>query len=74
MRSSSPTIRAEAESLAELGVFRGSRSRVGAPDASRSLRSVESDWRIFEFTRTPPQLGRGFVSDDNAAGAEPSRS
>ncbi|RPI62505.1 MAG: FtsX-like permease family protein, partial [Lysobacterales bacterium] len=44
---------------------------VGAPGASRSLRSVESDWRIFEFTRTPPQLGRGFVSADNAAGAEP---
>ena len=65
------TMRAEAESLAELGVYRGSRSRVGAPGVSRSLRSVESDWRIFEFTRTPPQLGRGFVSDDNAAAAEP---
>jgi predicted permease len=65
------TIRAEAESLAELGVFRGSRSRVGTPGASRGLRSVESDWQIFEFTRTPPQLGRGFVSDDNAAAAEP---
>jgi hypothetical protein len=65
------TIRADAESLDELGVYRGSRSRVGAPGVSRGLRSVESDWRIFEFTRTPPQLGRGFVSDDNAAGAEP---
>jgi len=65
------TIRAEAESLGELGVYRASRSRVGAPGASRSLRSVESDWRIFEFTRTPPQLGRGFISDDNAPGAEP---
>ena len=65
------TIRAEAESLGELGVFRGSRSRVGASGLSRGLRSVESDWRIFEFTRTPPQLGRGFVSDDNAAAAEP---
>jgi predicted permease len=64
------TIRAEAESLGELGVYRGSRSRVGTPGASRSLRSIESDWRVFEFTRTPPQLGRGFISDDNAAGAE----
>ncbi len=65
------TIRTRAESLAELGVFRGSRSRVGAPGVSRSLRSVESDWRIFEFTRTLPLLGRGFVSGDNAAGTEP---
>ncbi len=65
------TIRTRAESLAELGVFRGSRSRVGAPGVSRSLRSVETDWRIFEFTRTPPLLGRGFISGDNAAEAEP---
>jgi predicted permease len=64
------TIRAGAESLAELGVFRGSRSHMGAPGVSRSLRSVESDWRIFEFTRTPPQFGRGFVSGDSAAAAE----
>ena len=65
------TIKADAASLGELGVYRSSRSRVGAPGVSRGLRSVESDWRIFEFTRTPPQLGRGFVSDDNAAAAEP---
>jgi len=65
------TIRADAKSLEELGVFRGTRSRIGAPGASRSLRSIESDWRIFEFTRTPPLLGRGFVSGDNAAAAEP---
>lgn len=60
-----------AESFAELGAYRTSRARVGGPSSSRGLRSVESDWSIFEFTRTPPLRGRGFVSSDNSAGAEP---
>jgi putative ABC transport system permease protein len=59
------------ESFAELGGYRASRSLVGEPGSSRSLHSVESDWSIFEFTRTRPLLGRGFVSGDNSAGAEP---
>jgi hypothetical protein len=64
-------LRAGANSLSELGVYRTSRSLVGESGATRSVRSVESDWRIFEFTRTPPLLGRGFVADDNSAAAEP---
>jgi predicted permease len=62
---------AGAEVFAELGGYRWTRSLVGEPSSSRSLRSVEADWSIFEFTRTRPLLGRGFVSGDNAAGAEP---
>jgi predicted permease len=61
-------LRAGANSLSELGVYRTSRALVGESGATRSVRSVESDWRIFEFTRTPPLLGRGFVADDSAAG------
>jgi predicted permease len=64
-------LRARAESIAELGVFRDSRALVGDSGASRSVRSLESDWRIFEFTRVPPLLGRGFVRDDGSAAAEP---
>src|SRR5688572_7643992 len=64
-------LRAQAQSIDELGVYRDSRALVGESGASRSVLSVESDWRIFEFTRVPPLLGRGFVSDDGAAGAEP---
>jgi predicted permease len=64
-------LRAQAQSIDELGVYRESRALVGESGASRSVLSVESDWRIFEFTRIPPLLGRGFVSDDGAAGAEP---
>jgi predicted permease len=64
-------LRARADSIAELGVFRDSRALVGDSGASRSVRSLESDWRIFEFTRVPPLLGRGFVRDDGSAAAEP---
>jgi predicted permease len=56
-----------AESFAELGVYRASLARV----SGRSVRTVEADWGIFEFTRTLPFAGRGFVSDDSSAGAEP---
>lgn len=64
-------LRAGASSFSELGVYRQSRALVGDSGATRSVRSVESDWSIFEFTRTPPLLGRGFVADDNSAAAEP---
>lgn len=64
-------LRARAESVDELGVFRDSRALVGEAGASRSVLAAEADWRIFEFTRTQPLLGRGFVRDDGAAGAEP---
>jgi predicted permease len=64
-------LRAGANSFSELGVYRQSRALVGDSGATRSVGSVESDWRIFEFTRTPPLLGRVFVADDNSAAAEP---
>jgi len=63
-------LRANANSFSELGVYRTTSSLVGESGATRSVRSVESDWNIFEFTRTPPLLGRGFVADDSSAGAE----
>jgi predicted permease len=64
-------LRGNSNSFSELGVYRQSRSLVGDSGATRSVRSVESDWGIFEFTRTRPLLGRGFVADDNSAAAEP---
>ena len=60
-----------AQSIADGGAYRTSRALVGEPGSSRSVRVIESDWRIFETTRTPPLLGRGFVRDDSSAGAEP---
>jgi predicted permease len=64
-------MRAQARSVEELGVYRDSRALVGEAGASRSVLGAESDWRIFEFTRVQPLLGRGFVRDDGAPGAEP---
>jgi predicted permease len=64
-------VRAQARSVEELGVYRDTRALVGDPGTSRSILAVESDWRIFEFTRVQPLLGRGFVREDAAAGAEP---
>lgn len=57
----------DTKSFAEFGAYRSSHSLI----SGHSVRSVESHWRIFEFTRTPPLAGRGFVSDDSSAGAEP---
>jgi predicted permease len=63
-------IREQAASVGELGAYRISGALVGEPGTSRSVRSAEADWRIFEFTRTPPLLGRGFVADDNSNSGE----
>jgi FtsX-like permease family/MacB-like periplasmic core domain len=60
-----------AQGITEGGVYRTARALVGEPGSSRSVRTIESDWRIFETTRTPPLLGRGFVRDDSWAGGEP---
>src|SRR5262245_45682989 len=64
-------LRAQAGGVQELGAYRDLRALVGERGASRSVLGVEADWRIFEFTRVQPLLGRGFVRDDGAAGAEP---
>jgi predicted permease len=64
-------LRNEAKSVSELGVFRRSRALVGEPGSSRTLRSMESDSQVFEFTRTRPLLGRGFVPEDAVDGSEP---
>src|SRR5690348_16434281 len=62
-------LRAQARGVEELGFYREMRVLVGERGASRSVQSVAADWRFFEFTRVNPLLGRGFVSDDAAAGA-----
>lgn len=64
-------LRAQSQTVDELGVYREARALVGDLGASRSVLSAESDWRIFEFTRVQPMLGRGFVRADGSAGAEP---
>src|SRR5262249_9154235 len=38
---------------------------------TRAMQATETEWNIFEVTRTRPMLGRGFTPDDQARGAEP---
>ena len=56
-------LRAQARGVEEIGAYRESRALVGEPGASRSVLSAETDWRVFEFTRVRPSLGRGFVRE-----------
>jgi predicted permease len=64
-------IRTEVSGLSEIGAYRTSQALLGDEDSSRSAITTETEWNIFEFARTPPLMGRGFVRGDNLDGAEP---
>jgi predicted permease len=63
-------IRTNIDSLSEIGVYRTSRAQFGDQESRRGVTLMQTQWNVFEFTRTPPLLGRGFVRDDNQHGAE----
>jgi predicted permease len=44
---------------------------LGSDGARRAVHAAAAEWNIFEVTRTPPMLGRGFRIDDERPGAEP---
>jgi len=64
-------LRAEANGLRALGVYRSTRSLIGDTALALNARAIEADWGIFDFTGTPPLLGRGFVQQDSAEASEP---
>jgi predicted permease len=64
-------LRAEADDLRAIGAYRSTRSLIGDTALALNARAIEADWGIFDFTGTPPLLGRGFVQRDSAEGAEP---
>ena len=64
-------IRDEADGLTALGAYRTMRTLIGDAASARSARALETDWGIFDFTGTQPLVGRGFVQQDSAVGAEP---
>lgn len=64
-------IRAEAEGLVALGAYRNTRTLIGDAATAVNARGFETDANIFEFTGTQALLGRGFVQQDSADGAEP---
>src|SRR5690606_34194960 len=64
-------IRDEADGLTALGVYRTMRTLIGDAASARSVRALETDWGIFNFTGTQPLIGRSFVQEDSGVGAEP---
>jgi predicted permease len=64
-------IRPELNTLKNVGVYTSARSLLTEGDASRTIKTTYAEPGIFEFTRTRPRLGRGFLPDDAIPGAEP---
>ena len=66
------TMRGSIRTLAEIGAYRDSQwALLGDEGSSLSARATHTEWNMFELTRTPPLIGRGFVRDDQREGAEP---
>jgi predicted permease len=65
-------IRGSIRTLSQIGAYRSSQwAVIGDEGSNQSLISTRAEWNIFEFTRTQPLMGRGFVRDDQLEGAEP---
>ena len=64
-------MRSAITTLTEVGAFTRRDFVVGDGGSRRVLSATIAEWNIFEATRTPPALGRGFRQDDQARGAEP---
>ena len=64
-------IRREVKSLTDVAAYIDRDVLVTGRDSTRSLLGTQSAWNIFGFAGVKPQLGRAFVPEDNADGAEP---
>ncbi len=64
-------MRPDITTLREVGAYTTHELIVGSDDGRRALRATAAEWNIFQFTRTPPELGRGFYPEDAISGAEP---
>jgi predicted permease len=64
-------MRPNIRTLAALGAFASQSFVVGAGEHRRVIEATVTEWNIFQVTRTGPFLGRGFLRDDQRAGAEP---
>ncbi|MEP7011529.1 MAG: ABC transporter permease [Acidobacteriota bacterium] len=64
-------VRRRLTSLTDLGAYSSRELVVGTGEGTRAIQATETEWNIFEVTRTLPALGRGFRREDQVAGAEP---
>ncbi len=58
-------------SLSDVGVYGLREVVIGTREGTRAMQATETEWNIFQVTRTRPALGRGFTPDDQVRGAEP---
>lgn len=64
-------IRSRVTRLEEIGLYRVASATLKEQDVSRTVGAAIAEANIFEFTRTTPLMGRGFVPADQVDGAEP---
>ncbi|HXU32666.1 MAG TPA: ABC transporter permease, partial [Thermoanaerobaculia bacterium] len=64
-------IRPQVKSLTDLGAYTSREMVVGTGEGTRSIEATETEWNLFETTRTRPALGRTFRREDQEPGAEP---
>ncbi len=64
-------IRGRITTLTDLGAYTDRELVVGTGEGTRSIDATTSEWNIFQVSRTPAALGRGFTTDDQLPGAEP---
>jgi predicted permease len=59
------------DSLSEVGVFDSVAYRLSIGDAGKTIQATFVEPNIFEFSRTTPFMGRGFLADDMKPSASP---
>jgi len=64
-------LRGRITTLTDLGVYTDRELVVGAGQGTRSIDATATEWNIFQATRSPAALGRGFTAEDQLPGAEP---
>jgi predicted permease len=57
--------------LRDFGIYVDRELVAGRGDGARTIDATAAEWNIFQVTRTPPLVGRGFTPEDQLPGAEP---
>lgn len=64
-------MRGRITTLTDLGAYDNQELVVGSGEGTRTIDATATEWNIFQATRTPAALGRGFTPEDQLPGAEP---
>lgn len=64
-------MRGRITTLTDLGGYDTQELVLGTGEGTRTIDATATEWNIFQATRTPAALGRGFTAEDGLPGAEP---